>query len=94
MEDYWSDAETDGTTQRFSPDRAESLNLAVLFSVAEALDADAESLPPLRDVVDPDALDALVVSPADVAVTFRYAGCLVRVRPAEAILVSPLENGD
>lgn len=43
-------------------------------------DVEASTLPPLHEVVDPDALDALVestgpaVTAGDVAVSFRYAG--------------------
>ncbi len=44
-------------------------------------------LPPLYEVVDPDALDSVVE--AGLSVSFRYAGCEVHVEDGEAIATVP-----
>ena len=48
---------------------------AVVLAVADELGRDELDLPPLGDVVDPDALDTLLRrASSDAIVTFRYAG--------------------
>lgn len=61
-------------------DDAVTLSEAVISSVAAHKGIEATELPPLYDVLDPDALDALFETSsgrADGAVTFVYAGCTV-----------------
>lgn len=59
----------------------ESPSSAIVRAVASVRDQDPLSLEPLYDVLDPDALDSLVVLEAstDVTLSFRYAGCMVWV---------------
>jgi len=76
----------------------------VVMAVSEARDTDPLELPPLYDVVDPDALDALFASGAGESqagpgnVTFVFDGCEVIVHsdgevdvtaPGERSSVSP-----
>jgi len=53
-----------------------------------AADGGCESVHPLHDVVDPEALARLSSADADVRTTFPYAGCTVTVVDADAVLVS------
>jgi hypothetical protein len=70
----------------------------VVWAVAAEADVDPCTLPPLVDVVDPDALDSLIdgcrdhVYPEQSSpiVTFSYAGHRVTVEPEE-MLVEGLE---
>lgn len=57
----------------------ESASEAVIHTVARQTDRDPLELPPLFDVVDPDALDALVRQMRRGDVTFEYAGQTVTV---------------
>lgn len=72
---------------------------AVIAAVSNALGVDAMELPPLYDVVDPDALCALVGSPSTRSrrfrgsVTFAYAESLVTVDGGGRIEVDPLGGG-
>ena len=52
---------------------------AVVEAVAEVTNDRPEDLPPLYDVVDPDALDGIIGRGTDGVVAFRYVGCLVNV---------------
>lgn len=54
---------------------------AIVFEVAEREGTDPTQLPPLYEVVDPDALQAFVESSGDdaLAVEFLYQGYEVRV---------------
>lgn len=67
------------TTRESGVDR--SMSMAVIEAVEAATGTDALDLPPLLDVIDPDALDALVRS-ADrsLRVEFEYCGRTVVVR--------------
>lgn len=72
----------------------------VIESVAEATDTDPLRLPPLHDVVDPEALDRLFtgdVGPGtratDGHVTFRYHGCDVTVHANGGATVEPTGGG-
>ena len=56
----------------------ESPSVAVAEAVAEYLDQDSTDLRPLFEVVDGDALDAVLQAP-DAEVTFEYQGAEVRV---------------
>ncbi|RLM56472.1 hypothetical protein DVK02_08150 [Halobellus sp. Atlit-31R] len=51
----------------------------VVVNVAEAAHTDASALPPLYEAVDPDALNDLVESTFEGAISFSYAGCTVTV---------------
>ncbi|MXR41538.1 hypothetical protein GRX01_09330 [Halobaculum sp. WSA2] len=77
---------SDQSTRRDDASEGGRPSLLVIDSVAEATDTDPLRLPPLHDVVDPDALDRLfprdlgLDTPAmDSHVTFRYHGCDVTV---------------
>lgn len=70
----------------YDPGRGVPLSCAVVEAVADASATEATQLPPLHDVVDPDALDALFQprhtgdEPRDSGlVSFEYAGHRVRV---------------
>lgn len=61
---------------------------------ASALDIPVQELPPLSDVIDPDALRKLIspsvdLHPPGVTVIFRYAGLDVVVHSGEIICVRP-----
>jgi len=70
----------------------ESASTRVLRAVAEATGRDPATLPPLYEVVDPDALDALFDSSGnggpgdDREFRFSYAGREVSVRSDEVVL--------
>lgn len=72
----------------------------VVDAVAEVRDVDVADLPPLYDVVDPDALDALFDSTGTVAsrregtVEFVYTGLHVRVDASGAVDVSSPESSE
>lgn len=90
----------DSAPFEYSFDEDESVVEAVVRAVEAATDASLlpgpsesvaadgghESVQPLHDVVDPDALARL--SSADAEVTFPYAGCTVTVAGTDAVLVS------
>ena len=65
----------------------EEPSFRVVRSVAATTGRECDELRPLYDVIDPDALDALVGgSEAAPRIEFRYEGCHVRV-DAERVLV-------
>lgn len=55
-----------------------SASTAVTTAVAAAKDTDPTSLPPLYDVIDPDALDDVAACDT-VGVSFEYAGYEIHV---------------
>lgn len=63
----------------------------VVDVVAAARGVDPMELDPLYDVIDPDALDAVLARDTDVEVAFEYADCLVVVRP-DSITVDAKEQ--
>lgn len=71
------------------------VSTTVILSVAQALDAEVLSLPPLNDVVDPDALNALFGPRGDGVprtggqVNFVVADCEVTVRSEGIVVVVP-----
>lgn len=97
-----ADDETDPETITRTHDSNEPPSWTVIEAVAEATDTEPERLRPLFDVVDPDALDAVLESatdpdgpPSEVRVTFRYEGCDVAVRADGRTIVSqPSSTGD
>ena len=54
-------------------------SLAVVEAVAAATNARPEDMPPLFEVVDPDALERIFNQTGTGEVAFRYCGRLVRV---------------
>ena len=87
---------TDEQTYVFSHEKDPTF--AVLEAVSSATGTDELELPPLYDVVDPDALDALFdgadPSPSDaLSVSFSYAGFDVEIESGPAITVT-LEDAD
>jgi hypothetical protein len=75
--------------------RAPPPSTAVVETVAEALDRDETTLPPLYDVVDPEVFDLLFDPPTgharrrDVAVSFPYCGHSITVRGSGELEVRP-----
>jgi hypothetical protein len=66
------------------------VSTAVVEKVAESKGIPHTELPPLSDVVDPDALDAIYTAgptSTQPAVQFTYAGCHVVVRSSTDIEV-------
>lgn len=82
---------TEPVTQQLSP--ATDVSTAVVMAVAETTGTSPDDLPPLFDVVDPDALDTLFQARMDgqprtgIRVTFTMAGCTVTVQDG-AVAVS------
>jgi|AntRauTorcE11898_2_1112593.scaffolds.fasta_scaffold04574_6 hypothetical protein len=72
---------------------------AVIETVAIASNRKPTGIEPLYEVIDPDALDALVRSSGaesgddGTAVTFEFAGQCVTVRGGGAVMVRPVEPG-
>lgn len=73
---------------------------SVIDAVAQATDTEPNDLPLLYDVIDPDALKALLGAdePAErdrtaISVTFVYAGCEVAVEATGRTVVAPLDDG-
>lgn len=68
---------------------------AILSAVVAATGNDSLELPPLNSVIDPDALDALLDSPAygaseqRLTVTFEYADCQVTAKAHGTVVVEP-----
>lgn len=71
-----------------APSDREPLAAAILRRVAATAEVDPLVLPALYDVIDPDALDALVASMADGEVSFAYSGWRVSVDSQGGITVS------
>jgi len=72
------------------PGARRTVSERVVAEVARATGRDEITLPPLYDVIDPDALDALVDSARKVEVSFVYAGYEITVESDERI---SLEEG-
>ena len=72
-----------------------SIAVAVATAVADCVGVDAITLPPLSDVVDPDALDRLFSRSVDgsagvpVEVYFQYSGVDVVVEGDRTVTVEP-----
>ncbi|WP_293026993.1 HalOD1 output domain-containing protein [Natronococcus sp.] len=65
----------------------------VIRAVAEQTDTDPLELPPLFELIDPDALDTLfdpidVRAPLGLDLTFTYAGCEVTVAYDGEVIIS------
>ncbi|WP_436924092.1 HalOD1 output domain-containing protein [Halosimplex amylolyticum] len=74
----------------------ESACVAVYRAVAALANTEPESLEPLGEVLDPDALDALLDGSADSTVrcrvSFRYEGFLVEIVAGDSIRLTPLRE--
>lgn len=66
----------------------EPITVALVEAVAAHAGTDPLELPRLFDVIDPEALHALVASMADGEVSFAFAGCSVTVDSSGTISVS------
>lgn len=67
----------------------------VVEAVSARTRTDPLELPPLYDVLDPDALDALLATLSDGEVSFPYAGYVVTVESSGAVHVDgPLTASD
>lgn len=68
-------------TELVEPDGwRDPVSTAVVEAVATVSNARVEAMPPLFDVVDPEALDRLFTQTRTGMVSFRYCGVTVRVR--------------
>lgn len=63
----------------------------IVDAVSSAEGVGPTDLPPLFEAIDPEALDALFRSDADVEVTFDYQGYEVTVRDGANVVVRRLE---
>ncbi len=76
----------------------ESVSMAVIRGVSAIDGQDPRTLPPLRNVLDTEALDALFASRSDGTaraggqVSFVYGGCRVTVDDGERLTLSPLDS--
>jgi len=86
--------DSDRPVHDYAADSNDRTSTRVLRCVSAATDLDPLDLPPLYDVVDPDALDALV--PGDgrggCSLSFRFAGTHVRVTEAGDVHVSTVDD--
>lgn len=57
-----------------------SVSTTVVLAVAAVLDEDPGELDPLAEVINPDALDDLVNSATEGAISFTYADCRVSIK--------------
>lgn len=68
------------------------VSITILRRVADREGTSAEELPPLHDVIDPDALDTLVSAASardqELMVRFQYEGYTVAVRGDGAVELS------
>ncbi|GAA0254788.1 HalOD1 output domain-containing protein [Haladaptatus pallidirubidus] len=78
-----------------SEDSPRSLTNHVLTAIIEAEDLSLDSLDPLYDVIDPDALDTLFAPRADGSprpfgrISFHYAGYQVTVSSEGSVALEP-----
>lgn len=79
---------------RFAPNEATTPSESVIKAVAEAEGCDPLDSPPLYEVLDPDALDALFRGCGSCRVGFEYAGYEVVVRSNGRVVVREGESGD
>ncbi len=87
--------EYDPTQQVYRTDvgEDESLSIATVTLVSEAVDRDPLEIPPLERTIDTDALEELFRATRGgerSCVEFTYAGCEVRVHGNRRVVVDPL----
>lgn len=75
----------------------ETVTECIVDAVANAIEADPLSLPPLYETIDPEALDVLFRTesaspPLDGLVVFVYAGCVVTVHADGEVRAVPEED--
>lgn len=63
------------------------LTVRIVGAVAEAVDTDPVELPPLYQVVDPEAIETVLVTADDACVQFEYAGQAVEIRSDGTVTV-------
>lgn len=81
------DAQTsDGSERGPEPEPFESPSLNLAASIAEITGSELESMPPLYDAVDTDALDTILESESTIEVTFEYDGHTVEVTDDEVLV--------
>lgn len=73
-----------------------SPSVAVVDTIAIAANREPESLTPLYEVIDPDALNAVIAPPSggvasDLSLTFRFEGYDVTVRRDGTVVARPLD---
>lgn len=77
-------------TQLYDRSPDEPITTAVTMAVTDVLDRDIESLRPLGEVLDADALESLSESSDEsVEIEFEYENCLVTIRRGTEIFVTP-----
>nr|WP_226007851.1 HalOD1 output domain-containing protein [Natrinema salinisoli] len=83
---------TPSTTAEWEQDTENTPVYAVVSAVAEAEGVDHVDLPPLYNVIDPEALNALFTSDSGgvSTVEFEYAGYAVVVRGEGTVEVCPV----
>jgi hypothetical protein len=71
------------------------LSLTITEAVIAQIDLTRDELPPLYDVIDPDALENLFsprtsgAARTDWSVVFQYAGCNITVRADRTVTAEP-----
>lgn len=81
----------------FEDDSTGRVSTDVVTAVAEARDVEPTELPPLYDVIDPDALDGIFRSQfggqslGEGRITFTLAGCEVVVESDGGVTATPFE---
>lgn len=77
-----------------------TIDTTVIEAIAAVTDSDPTEIPPLYDVVDPEALGDLFARPrraeyrnrTEGTVAFQFAGCEVRFHADGRVLVTPPET--
>ncbi|PSQ15693.1 hypothetical protein BRD00_13630 [Halobacteriales archaeon QS_8_69_26] len=95
-----SDAdETEPYTARIDHDRSERMVSAIVSRVAARTGRGVTDLPPLYNVVDPEALEQVLASPLgsrhrsnDERIAFTYAGCEIVIDGDDELTVRSLEE--
>ena len=80
-------------------DQSERMVSAIVFGVAACTDREVTDLPPLYDVVDPEALEQVFTSPLgsrrrsnDERIVFTYAGCEIVIDGGDELTARLLED--
>ena len=90
------DPDTDTYRAKYHPDEPGSLVGATVYLVSVATGDEPETMTPLYDVVDADALENLFRSPdgESAEIEFQYCGCEVTAVSDGEVVVSPLEDDE
>ncbi|MBV0926267.1 hypothetical protein KTS45_18835 [Halomicroarcula limicola] len=65
------------------------LSTLIICSVAAAVGKDPVTLTPLRNTINPEALEAVAESATDGILSFNYSGCRVSVKCGSNIYIQP-----